>query len=386
MDFSLDRETEVLRERVGAFLEEAVIPQEPEAARYPERLEAIARELQAEAKRRGLFLPQMPRELGGLGLSWTQLAVILEEAGRSLLGPRALNAAAPDEGNMHLLHRVASPEQRRRYLEPLASGEVRSGFAMTEPMGAGADPSLLQTTARRKGRGFVLEGRKWFITGAEGAAFFLVLARAEEGPTIFLVDRENPGLKLVRTIPTLDRWSLGGHGELVLEGCEVGEEAVLGEVGKGFAYAELRLDSARLTHCMRWLGVGVRATEIAQAYALRRDSFGRKLAEHQGVQFLIADSHMELHAARLMVWHAAWRLDRGERIRHEASMAKVFVSEAVGRAVDRAVQITGALGISEDTPLSHFYREVRPFRIYDGPSEVHRASVAKRALFKGLRP
>uniref|UniRef100_A0A831XHU2 Acyl-CoA dehydrogenase n=1 Tax=Thermus islandicus TaxID=540988 RepID=A0A831XHU2_9DEIN len=386
MDFSLDRETEVLRERVGAFLEEAVIPREPEAARDPERLEVIARELQAEAQRRGLFLPQMPRELGGLGLSWTQLAVILEEAGRSLLGPRALNAAAPDEGNMHLLHRVASPEQKRRYLEPLAAGEVRSGFAMTEPMGAGADPSLLQTTARRKGRGFVLEGRKWFITGAEGAAFFLVLARAEEGPTIFLVDRENPGLKLVRTIPTLDRWSLGGHGELVLEGCEVGEEAVLGEVGKGFAYAELRLDPARLTHCMRWLGVGVRATEIAQAYALRRDSFGRKLAEHQGVQFLIADSHMELGAARLMVWHAAWKLDRGERIRHEASMAKVFVSEAVGRAVDRAVQITGALGISEDTPLSFFYREVRPFRIYDGPSEVHRASVAKRALFKGLRP
>ena len=386
MDFGLDRETEALRERVRAFLEEAVIPREAEAARNLDRLEAIARELQAEAKERGLFLPHMPKELGGLGLSWRQLAVVLEEAGRSLLGPRALNAAAPDEGNMHLLHKVASPEQKRRYLEPLAAGEVRSAFAMTEPMGAGADPTLLKTTARRKGRGFVLEGRKWFITGAEGAAFFLVLARAEEGPTIFLVDRENPGLKLVRTIPTMDHWSLGGHGELVLEGCEVGEEAVLGEVGKGFEYAELRLDPARLTHCMRWLGVGVRATELAQEYALKRESFGKKLAEHQGVQFMIADSHMELHAARLMVWHAAWKLDRGERIRHEASMAKVFVSEAVNRAVDRALQITGALGVSEDIPLSIFYREVRPFRIYDGPSEVHRASVGKRALFKGLRP
>lgn len=386
MDFSLDRETEALRERVRAFLEEAVIPREREAALNLEGLEALTRKLQQEAKRLGLFLPHMPQDMGGLGLSWRQLAVVLEEAGRSLLGPRALNAAAPDEGNMHLLHKVASPEQRRRYLYPLAEGAVRSGFAMTEPMGAGADPSLLKTTARRRGRAFVLEGQKWFTTGAEGAAFFIVLARAEEGPTMFLVDRENPGLKLVRTIPTMDHWSVGGHGELVLEGCEVGEDAVLGEVGKGFEYAELRLDPARLTHCMRWLGVGVRATELAQQYALMRDSFGRKLAEHQAVQFMIADSHMELHAARLMVWHAAWKLDRGERIRHEASMAKVFVAEAVGRAVDRAVQITGGLGISEDIPLSIFYREVRPFRIYDGPSEVHRASIGKRALFKSLRP
>ncbi|MEZ0348408.1 MAG: acyl-CoA dehydrogenase family protein [Thermus sp.] len=386
MDFSLDRETEALRDRVRAFLEEAVIPREGEAARNLDRLEALTRELQAEAKRRGLFLPHLPKELGGLGLSWRGLAVILEEAGRSLLGPRALNAAAPDEGNMHLLHKVANEAQKRKYLYPLAAGEVRSGFAMTEPMGAGADPSLLKATARRKGKGFVLEGRKWFTTGAEGAAFFIVLAQAEEGPTMFLVERDNPGLRLLRTIPTMDHWSVGGHGELLLEGCEVGEEAVLGEVGKGFAYAELRLDPARLTHCMRWLGVGVRATELAQEYARVRDSFGRKLAEHQGVQFLIADSHMELHAARLMVWHAAWKLDRGERIRHEASMAKVYVSEAVGRAVDRAVQITGALGISEDLPLSIFYREVRPFRIYDGPSEVHRASIGKRALFRGLRP
>ncbi|TBH21825.1 acyl-CoA dehydrogenase family protein [Thermus thermamylovorans] len=386
MEFSLDQETEALRERVRAFLEEAVIPREKEAAENLDRLETLSQELQGEAKRRGLFLPHMPKELGGLGLSWRQLAVVLEEAGRSLLGPKALNASAPDEGNMHLLEKVATPEQKRRYLYPLLEGEVRSAFAMTEPMGAGADPNLLKATAQRKGKGFVLEGRKWFITGAEGAAFFIVLAKAEEGPTMFLVDRENPGLRLLRSIPTMDHWSVGGHGELVLEGCEVGEEAVLGEAGKGFQYAELRLDPARLTHCMRWLGVGVRATELAQEYALKRESFGKRLAEHQGVQFMIADSHMELHAARLMVWHAAWKLDRGERIRHEASMAKVFVAEAVNRAVDRAVQITGGLGISEDIPLSIFYREVRPFRIYDGPSEVHRASIGKRVLYKGLRP
>lgn len=386
MDFSLDQETVGLRERVRAFLEEVVIPKEKEAATRIDQLDAITRALQGEARAHRLFLPHMPRELGGLGLSWVQLAIVLEEAGRSLLGPRALNAAAPDEGNIHLLDKVANPEQRKRYLYPLAAGEVRSGFAMTEPMGAGADPTLLKTRAKRKGRGFVLEGRKWFTTGADGAAFFIVLARAEEGPTLFLVDRDTPGLKLVRSIPTMDHWTVGGHGELLLEGCEVEEKAVLGEVGKGFEYAELRLDPARLTHCMRWLGVAVRATELAQEYALARESFGKRLAEHQGVQFMIADTHIEIHAARLMVWHAAWKLDQGERIRHEASMAKVFVSEAVNRAVDRAVQITGGLGISEDIPLSIFYREVRPFRIYDGPSEVHRASVGKRALYRGLRP
>lgn len=367
-------------------MEEKVIPREKEVVLQSKTLESVTQELQQEAKRWNIFLPHMPKELGGLGLSWGQLSVVLEEAGRSLLGPRALNAAAPDEGNMHLLLKVASPEQRSRYLYPLMEGSVRSGFAMTEPMGAGADPTLLKTTARRKGRSYILQGRKWFTTGAEGAAFFIVLAKAEEGPTMFLVERTNPGLKLIRTIPTMDHWTVGGHGELVLEDCEVGEEAVLGEVGKGFAYAELRLDPARLTHCMRWLGVGVRSTEIAQQYALQRESFGKKLAEHQGVQFMLADNHIELHAARLMVWHAAWMLDRGERVRHEASMAKVFVAEAVGRAVDRAVQIAGGLGISEDIPLSIFYREVRPFRIYDGPSEVHRASIGKRALFKGLRP
>jgi acyl-CoA dehydrogenase len=386
MEFDIGPDTAALRERVRTFVEEVVIPREAEVARDLQQLEAVRAELQAEARRRGLFLPHLPPALGGLGLSWRALAVVLEEAGRSLLGPQALNAAAPDEGNMHLLHHVASAAQRERYLRPLAAGAVRSAFAMTEPQGAGTDPSLLRTTARREGTGWVLDGHKWFATGARGAAFYLVLARAPEGPTLFLVDRDAPGLTLVRTVPSMDHWMPGGHGELRLEGCRVDADAVLGEVGRGLDYAQLRLDPARLTHCMRWLGVGVRATQIAQEYALRRQSFGARLADHQGVQFQIADSHIELHAARLMVWHAAWKLDRGERVRHEASMAKVFVSEAVSRAVDRAVQLTGALGISEDTPLAFFYREVRPFRIYDGPSEIHRAAIGKRALFRGLRP
>ncbi|MDI3270266.1 MAG: acyl-CoA dehydrogenase family protein [Bacillota bacterium] len=386
LNFGHSPEIQSLQQKVRQFIDDVVIPREKEAAADLGRLEAISGELQEKAKEEGLFLPQMPREAGGLGLSFEDLAPILEEAGRSLLGPRALNAAAPDEGNMHLLYHLATPEQKKRYLEPLLEGRIRSAFAMTEPMGAGADPDLLQTVARRKGKAFVLSGRKWFITGAEGAAFFIVLARAEEGPTLFLVDGRNPGLQLLRTVPSMDRWSPGGHGEILLEDCEVGEEAVLGKVGEGFAYAQLRLDPARLTHCMRWLGAGVRAMELAQAYATERMAFGQMLQDHQAIQFMVADSHMELHAARLMVWHAAWKYAKGERIRHETSMTKVFVSEAVGRVMDRAVQITGALGISEDIPLSIFYREVRPFRIYDGPSEVHRASVGKRALYRRLRP
>jgi acyl-CoA dehydrogenase len=380
IDFDLGPELTALRERVHKFVEAEVIPREPEL-RHAAALEKVRRDLQAKAKTAGLFLPTLPKALGGLGLCWREIAVVLEEAGRSLFGPQALNAAAPDEGNMHLLAQVASEAQRARHLLPLAAGETRSCFAMTEPMpGAGSDPNLLSAKALRRQGGWLLNGEKWFSTGAAGAAFFIVLARAEAGATMFLVEKNNPGLRLERSIPTLDRVTPGGHGQIVLENCEVADDAVLGEPGKGFDYAQLRLVPARLTHCMRWLGVAVRSMEIATAYALERVSFGKTLGEHQSVQNMIADSHIEMHAARLMIWNAAWKLDRGEQPRHEASMAKVFVAETVDRVVDRAVQICGALGVSEDTPLASFYREARPFRIYDGPSEVHRASIARRML------
>ncbi|MGI9179488.1 MAG: acyl-CoA dehydrogenase family protein [Longimicrobiaceae bacterium] len=387
MDFSVDEETRALRERVRDFLEGEVIPREREVSAAPGRLDELRRELQAAARKADLFLPHLPLELGGLGLDWRALATVLEEAGRSLLGPLALNASAPDEGNMHTLLHLATAEQRERYLLPLARGEIRSCFAMTEPApGAGSDPSLLLTAARREGDGWIIDGTKWFTSGAEGAAFAIVLARAAEGPTLFLVETENPGFRLRRSIPTMDTLVPGGHGEIDLVECSVAADAVLGEVGKGFEHAQLRLDPARLTHCMRWLGVAVRSMEIATRYASERESFGRSLAEHQAVQWMIADSYTEIHAARLMIWHAAWKLDRRERVRQEASMTKVFVSETVNRVVDRALQICGALGVSEDTPLSHFFREVRPFRIYDGPNEVHRMSIAQRVFRRGLRP
>ena len=382
IDFDLGEALTALRDRVRAFVDSEVIPREQEIARAPDVIDRLRRELQDRAKRAGLFLPTCSKELGGLGLSWREIAVVLEEAGRSLLGPQALNCSAPDEGNLHLLAQVGSEAQRRRYLLPLAAGEIRSSFAMTEPMpGAGSDPSLLITRAERRGSVWVLDGEKWFTTGLSGAAFVIVLARAPEGPTMFIVDKGNRGLRSIRTtIPTLDQFTPGGHGHFELSSCEVGDDAVLGEPGKGFEYAQLRLVPARLTHCMRWLGVAVRSMEIATRYAAERTSFGHLLAEHQMVQSFIADSQIDIEAGRLLIWKAAWKLDRGEQPRHESSIAKVFVAEAVNRIVDRAVQICGALGISEDTPLSIFYREARPFRIYDGPSEVHRASIARRVF------
>lgn len=387
IDFELGEKLTGLRDRVRRFLDAEVIPREPEVVRDISQLERVRHELQLRAKAEGLFLPTGSKALGGLGLSWREIAVVLEEAGRSLLGPQALNASAPDEGNIHLLAHVANESQKSRYLVPLAAGDVRSCFAMTEPMpGAGSDPKLLLTKAERRGRDWVLDGEKWFITGFEGADFALVLARAPEGPTIFLVDIGTKGLELVRSIPTLDHLAPGGHCQIRFSGCAVPAEAVLGEPGKGFEYAQLRLVPARLTHCMRWLGVAVRSMEIAMRYAVERTSFGHLLAEHQSVQNLVADSQIEIHAARLMIWHAAWLLDRKEPARDESSMAKVFVSETVNRVVDRAVQICGALGISEDTQLSIFYREARPFRIYDGPSEVHRGAIARRALHNGRAP
>jgi len=387
MDFGLTPELAALQERTRQFINETVIPAEQNLPTSLTDWEALRSNLQDAARAAGLFLPHMAATWGGLGLDWRDCSIIFEEAGRSLLGPLALNCSAPDEGNMHLLEKVATPAQQQRYLRPLSTGTTRSCFSMTEPApGAGSDPALLQTTAERRGDRWVINGRKWFTTGAQGAAFTIVMARTGEiqgrtGATMFLVDTENPGYYIERKIPTLDHMAIGGHCEVGFVDCEVGDDAVLGEIGKGFDYAQVRLAPARLTHCMRWIGIARRSLEYALEYAVRRQSFGARLAEQQGIQFPLADSEIELHAARLMVLHAAWLLDTGQAARHETAMAKVFVSETVDRVIDRALQICGALGISDDIPLAAFYREARAFRIYDGPSEVHRMSIAKR-LFR----
>jgi acyl-CoA dehydrogenase len=387
LSFAPSPEQQELQARLARFIRDEVIPTESDLLAPDDRKWQIVQQLRERARQAGLYGPHLAAEWGGLGLDWRAVALLFEEAGTSLLGPLAINASAPDEGNLHLLEQVARPEQRERYLRPLAAGQVRSCFAMTEPApGAGSDPNMLLTRAERSNGGWLINGRKWYITGADGAAFAIVMARTSDdadprrGATMFLVDAGTPGFEVVRHIPSLDQTFLGGHCEVVFRDCFVPDEAILGEAERGFDYAQVRLAPARLTHCMRWLGIARRSQEIAAGWASQRTSFGRPLGEHQMVQAMLADSAIDLHAARLMIWQAAWRLDSGESGREESSLTKVFVAEAVGRIVDRSLQICGALGVSQDLPLALFYREVRPFRIYDGASEVHRVAIARRVL------
>lgn len=379
---------DALRARVRRFVDDECIPREHrDLAHDLDRLDRVAHELRELAKSAGVYAPQLPRDRGGLALSWLDRAVVLEEFGRSFLGPIAANCAAPDQPNMINLMQLGTPAQQERYLGPLAEGRLRSCFAMTEPApGAGSDPSMLATRAVRRRDGWVLNGRKWFISGAVGSAFAIVLARTDAGPTLFIVDCDRAGYRLVRNIPSIDGFQIGGHGEIALEECMVGDDAVLGEVGQGFVYAQARLEPARISHCMRFIGRAVRAMEVAQAYVNERRSFGARLADLQQVQALVADAHIDVHASRLMTRHVAGLLDAGADVKHVSAMTKVFVSEALCRVADRAAQMMGALGMSEDTPVSMILRELRPFRIYDGASEVHRATLARRILKSNLSP
>lgn len=371
-----------LRGRVRRFVESEALPREDVAHVHdPLALDRVLAELRPIARAQGLYLPQLPVEHGGLGLTWAERAAVLEEAGRSYLAPGAMNCAAPDQPNMISLLRNGSEAQKQAYLWPLADGRIRSCFAMTEPHpGAGSDPSMLQTTAIRSGGGWVIDGRKWFITGAVGAHFAIVLAQTAEGPTQFIVEASNPAFKLVRAIRAIDPFAIGGHGEILLQACQVRSDAVLGEVGQGFEYAQQRLEPARLSHCMRLLGRAGRALELAQAYVNERSSFGQRLADLQQVQAMVADCHIDLHASRLMTLDCAMRMDAGDPVKTETAMTKVFVSEALNRVADRAAQLMGALGMSEDAPVSLILRELRPFRIYDGASELHRATLGRRFL------
>jgi acyl-CoA dehydrogenase len=386
--FDTDERVADIARRTADFVRDVVLPEEQACdGNVHDGPEPLRRRLQEAALTAGVFAPHVGMEWGGLGLDLCGQAVVFEAAGYSLLGPLALNCAAPDEGNMHLLEVVATEEQKDRYLRPLAAGEVRSCFAMTEPApGAGSDPRALATTATRNEGGWRIDGRKWFISGADGAGFAICMARTSGGPgdaggaTMFLVDADNPGMKIVRNIDTLDQGLFGGHSEVVFESCEVGDGAVLGEVDQGFVHAQVRLGPARMTHCMRWLGVARRAQDIALERAADRSAFGKPLAELGMVQQLLADSEIDIETSRAVLWRACWELDQGRSAAQHTSIAKTYVSEAVNRVVDRSVQVCGALGISGDAPLSRLYREVRPFRIYDGPSETHRWAIAKRAV------
>ena len=343
--------------------------------------------LQDAARSAGVFAPHAPVDCGGLGLGMVDRAALFEEAGYSLFGPLALNIAAPDEGNIHLLDQVGTADQRERFLQPLARGEVRSAFAMTEPApGAGADPSMLSTSASKVDGGWVITGRKHFITGADGAAFFIAMARTSGEPggpggaTMFLVPAATPGVEVVRHIATVDTSMLGGHCEVAFAGAFVPDDGVLGGVDEGFRYAQVRLGPARMTHVMRWTGAVRRAHEVAVRHVASREAFGSRLSDLGQVQQLIADNEIDLAATRGLLMDACRALDDGERASKETSIAKTFAGEALHRVADRAVQMCGGLGVSSELPVAKIAREVRPFRIYDGPSEVHRWSIAKRAV------
>jgi acyl-CoA dehydrogenase len=390
MDFTIPKPLEELRDKVAAFVREKIIPFETDPRWGHHGIpEDLRRDLNAAAKAAGLLGINSPEEFGGQGFSHFEQAVVFEAAGYSILGPIALHFHAPDEGNIHMLDVIATPHQRKKYLARLATGEVRSCFAMTEPDGgAGADPLLLKTRAVPDGNGYVINGRKWLITGAEGAAFGIIMARTGDGPgdcTMFLTELPNPAFKINRVLGTMDSSFMGGHAVIDIENLRVTGEDILGEVGEGFKYAQVRLAPARLTHCMRWLGSAIRAHDIATEYARSRKSFGKPLGDHQGVSFMLADNALDIHTSRLAIWHTAWLLDQGDKASTASSMAKVICSEAIFRAVDRSLQILGGMGVTSDTVVERIFRDVRAFRIYDGPSEVHRHSLGRR-IVKGERP
>ncbi len=391
MDFSLPEEINTLKERTERFIRDKILPFEGDPRQGPHGpSEELRRELLALGREAGLLTPHIGREWGGLGLDTRGMAVIFEAAGYSPLGPVALNIAAPDEANMHLLEKIAEERHKERWLLPLARGEIRSCFAMTEPPpGAGADPSLLSTTARREKDYFVIDGRKWLITGALGADLGIVMARNESdgmgpaGATMFLSPMNAEGITIERILDSLDQGFSGGHAVIRFEGLKVPESEVLGRVGEGFRYAQVRLAPARLTHCMRWLGAACRAHHVASQYARHRTAFGKPIGEHEGVGFMLADNEMDILTSRLVIWQTAWVLDQGLHARHESSLAKVICSEAIWRVVDRSMQILGGLGTTGDTIVARLFREIRPFRIYDGPNEVHRWAIARRLMRTG---
>jgi acyl-CoA dehydrogenase len=386
LNFAPPAEVSDLARRVADFVKTRIVPYEKDPRWTPHGpTDELRIEMNDLARSAGVFAPHVPREYGGLALGQVGRAFVFEAAGYSILGPTAIHCASPDEGNIHLLDVVARPDQRAHFLKPLAEGKIRSCFAMTEPGGAGSDPGLLQSTARLDGNQWVINGRKWLITGAEGAGFVIIMAKVEGGPqdghaTLFLADLPDPAIRIERTLDTIDSSFTGGHAVLEIKDLRLPADAVLGEVGKGFRYAQVRLAPARLSHCMRWLGSAVRAQEIAADYARTRVAFGKTLGEHEGVSFMLADNHMDIHQARLSILHTAWLLDKGERASNESSMSKVVCSEAIARVADRSMQILGGMGMTRDTVVERIFRDTRAFRIYDGPSEVHRWALGARIV------
>jgi acyl-CoA dehydrogenase len=385
-DFSPSPEQEQVVARVRALMDELVYPNESRSEPNRGLPRDLLKQLQARVKAEGLWAAHLPKEAGGLGMGNLTLGLINEQLGRSPIAPRIFGTSAPDTGNMEILWLAATPQQKRKYLEPLVADDIRSCIAMTEPEVSGSDPTTIRTTAVQDGDSWVINGHKWFITNAHGAAFAIVFAitdptaPAHRRASMFIVPTDTPGYQFVREVPTMGEHSEGGHCELRFVDCRVPGESMLGERGGGFALAQARLGAGRITHCMRWIGVAQRALELMLARATERQTRGQKLADFQTVQNWIADSTAEIHAHRLMTLHAAWLMDNGADARTEISIIKFFGARILHDVLDRAIQVHGALGFSQDSPLEGWYREARAARIYDGPDEVHRMVVARRVL------
>ena len=389
IDFSFPVEIELVRHKVREFIDKIVKPAEHEIESHEGDRKVLALQvikMRKAAQEWGLWLPHMPEEYGGMGLGHVAMAAVSAEAAKSRFGPFALNASAPDEGNMHTLHHWGTPAQKQKYLRPLCDGRMRSCFAMTEPDVAGSDPTLIQTRAVADGDDFVINGHKWFISGAHGAQFAILIARTEDEPevpqatnTAFLVDIPSDGWEVVRDIQTMSGPS-HNHCEIRITNLRVSKDAILGGLGQGHRLGQYRLGPARLAHCMRWIGQAEIALDMTVDRALKRFAHGSLLAEKQGIQWMIADSTMELYQCKLMVLHAAYKIDRGESFSSEVSMAKHFVANALNRIIDRAIQVHGALGYSTDTPLAQMATQARWARFADGADEVHQWRIAQRTI------
>lgn len=376
-----------IADRVEAFVRETVIPYERDPRCGPHGpSEELVRELRDKARAAGVLTPHIRSD--GSHLTQRETAMVLKRSGLSPLGPVAVNTMAPDEGNMYLIGKVGSPALKERFLSRLVTGEARSAFFMTEPAaegGAGSDPSMMKTSCRRDGDHWVIDGRKAFITGAEGASVGIIMAKSADGACMFLVDLPDPAIRIERVLDTIDSSMPGGHSVVRIDGLRVPAEQMLGQSGEGFKYAQVRLSPARLSHCMRWWGSCRRAQEIASAYACKREAFGKLLVDHEGVGFMLAENLIDLKQAELMIDWCADVLDGGSLGTMESSMAKVAVSEALMRVADRCVQVMGGTGVSGDTVVEQVFREIRAFRIYDGPTEVHKWSLAKAVKRDCLR-
>jgi acyl-CoA dehydrogenase len=373
--------------RVEAFVRDVVVPYENDPRRDDHGpTDELVAELREKARAAGVLTPHILPD--GSHLSQRETATVLKASGLSPLGPVAVNTAAPDEGNMYLLGKVGSPEMKERFLRPIVEGRARSAFLMTEPAvegGAGSDPSMMQTTAVQDGNHWVINGRKAFITGAQGAKVGIVMAKSTAGACMFLVDLPDPAIRIDRVLNTIDSSMPGGHAVLTIDNLRVPADQMLGQSGEGFKYAQVRLSPARLSHCMRWFGAARRANDIATAYAVRRQAFGKPLIDHEGVGFMLADNLIDLKQAELMIDWCADVLDTGVLGTTESSMAKVAVSEALFRVADRCVQVMGGTGVSDDTIVEQVFREIRAFRIYDGPTEVHKWSLARKIKRDALK-